>query len=376
MANKPTLAEGLNRIWALTGTKTDPDSQETGKFANGWNQEMPRYEAMNYLQHYITKLIAHVISRGIPDWDTNTTYSVGSLAISTVTNQVYRSVANSNQGNEPSVSSSTWTLYRPGDPGILGSSDIVNNSTNPNITGANVTNALESLYNHFQSEVDDVAQSTSDELSDEITDVYVDLNALADVVGDNIDDIDTLRSDVDFQYDDITYFYDLKPSILRSVTATETIGYSGINSYDTISDLSSTSSTTNGIRINAGEEFRLTSNISLTLSSLVNDIPFNIRVSTVTSSQLLGEMRYKVLAGNDVQEGVVSVVSGNFTISLGASFVSGHSDFYIELSGALYNNSGASAYVRVQVARTTAQSPTNNTIINRGSWIEAKRGVN
>lgn len=70
MANllKPS---GINIIWALTGTKTDPGASKSG---TGWVVELPPYQTANWIEFKQDSWIAHANQHGIPEWDSVTEY--------------------------------------------------------------------------------------------------------------------------------------------------------------------------------------------------------------------------------------------------------------------------------------------------------------
>ena len=62
---------GVNSIWAITGTKTDPGAS---KAATGWVVELPPYQTQNWIDWKQDSFIAHVNQHGVPVWDAVTEY--------------------------------------------------------------------------------------------------------------------------------------------------------------------------------------------------------------------------------------------------------------------------------------------------------------
>jgi hypothetical protein len=110
-----TTKPDLTRVWASGapgGNIEDPDVTVPGKFAAGWDAEIPPFENFNFLQQLFTQGLAHANEFGIMQWDTDTEYPLGGWARSTVDDEVYVSLTASNQGNEPSASAAEWRLLK------------------------------------------------------------------------------------------------------------------------------------------------------------------------------------------------------------------------------------------------------------------------
>jgi len=106
MTDKPNLT----RVWAGTapgGNVVDPDTVTAGKFAAGWQAEVPPFEYFNFIQKQVTEGLAHINEQGIAVWDDVTTYPVGGLAKGSDGN-VYKALV-SQSGNDPvSDSGTNW----------------------------------------------------------------------------------------------------------------------------------------------------------------------------------------------------------------------------------------------------------------------------
>lgn len=62
---------GVNNIWAITGTKTDPGSTKAN---TGWVVELPPYQTANWIEFRQDSFIAHSNQHGVPEWDAVTEY--------------------------------------------------------------------------------------------------------------------------------------------------------------------------------------------------------------------------------------------------------------------------------------------------------------
>lgn len=75
------------------------------------NANMAAYlEDLNAVLHVLAYQIAYVLQDGLPDWNTDTTYYIGSIVKKTGTTQIYSSVADDNAGNAlpNQVTDSNW----------------------------------------------------------------------------------------------------------------------------------------------------------------------------------------------------------------------------------------------------------------------------
>lgn len=97
---------------------TNLDVIQNTNFLNGWQSALlsnksPWEEDMNALFFAITKQLAYMFQEGIPEYDENTTYYIGSL-VKNIDNQgkltIYKSVVNENIGNALD-NPSYWTVY-------------------------------------------------------------------------------------------------------------------------------------------------------------------------------------------------------------------------------------------------------------------------
>lgn len=109
-----TTKPNLTRIWAGSADPSDildPDVGSPGKFAAGWEAELPPYEYFNFLQKLFTEALAHVNEQGVSLWDTNTTYPVNAI-VKGSDGQLY--IAKTEQaGNNPTSDGGVNWLRRP-----------------------------------------------------------------------------------------------------------------------------------------------------------------------------------------------------------------------------------------------------------------------
>lgn len=106
MANllKPT---GVNNIWAVTGTKTDPG---TTKASTGWVVELPPYQTANWIEFRQDSFIAHSNQHGVPEWDAVTEYQ-GNISYTKGSNGIVYKCLLTNINTDPAnpLNSTYWT---------------------------------------------------------------------------------------------------------------------------------------------------------------------------------------------------------------------------------------------------------------------------
>lgn len=91
-------------IWAATGNVVAPDPS---KISVGWLLgEKPPHEYMNWWQNLVTQRMNHVLSRGVPEWDSSISYTTGALAKS-AGGLVYRALVN-NTNQNPTSTPAVW----------------------------------------------------------------------------------------------------------------------------------------------------------------------------------------------------------------------------------------------------------------------------
>lgn len=90
--------------WAATGNIVPPDPS---KISVGWLLgEKPPHEYMNWWQNLATQRVNHILTRGIPEWDSSISYATGALAKG-ASGLVYRALVSSTNQN-PASSPGAW----------------------------------------------------------------------------------------------------------------------------------------------------------------------------------------------------------------------------------------------------------------------------
>lgn len=101
-----------------TGALADPDTIQSlseylsGLFAVVLGSNSPAIEDMNALFWLITRQLGYVYQTGIPEWDTNTVYYIGSL-VNDGNGKVYYSLTDNNSGNAL-TSDTNWKSFGQG----------------------------------------------------------------------------------------------------------------------------------------------------------------------------------------------------------------------------------------------------------------------
>lgn len=131
MANllKPT---GVNNIWAITGTKTDPGLT---KASTGWVVELPPYQTANWIEFRQDSFIAHSNQHGIPEWDAVTEYQ-GNVSYTKGSNGIVYKAISTNTNTDPAnpLNSAIWTQAFE----TYGSVAVVTASLNAHLANYNV----------------------------------------------------------------------------------------------------------------------------------------------------------------------------------------------------------------------------------------------
>ena len=99
----------LSLTWASGGDILDPG---LGKYATGWQVEIPPRQWFNYLDNRQDTAIAHINQHGIAVWDSATEYQEDKSYVQGSTNgTIYRCVqTNTNQNPETDVSNTYWII--------------------------------------------------------------------------------------------------------------------------------------------------------------------------------------------------------------------------------------------------------------------------
>lgn len=104
-------AQGLERtLFGETTQADDLTSQITASFLRGWGivgpSEHPSLEDFNAAMYAMSQFIAYQHQMGVPEWHSEQEYYAGSIC--SYGGELYKSLSNSNVGNEPP--SSKWTV--------------------------------------------------------------------------------------------------------------------------------------------------------------------------------------------------------------------------------------------------------------------------
>ena len=95
-------------------TTTNPVTiQALSNFLAGWNAAVvglnsPTIEDMNALFYLYAYQLAYLFQSGIPEWDADTSYYIGSLVM--VDGEIFRSTINDNLGIDPADGTADWAV--------------------------------------------------------------------------------------------------------------------------------------------------------------------------------------------------------------------------------------------------------------------------
>lgn len=98
-------------VWAESGDKVQPSDVE---IQTGWplSNVPPSRQRFNWFFNYVMNAVRYFSRRGLPDWDSAETYSIGDTVIGN-DNAIYRSLINSNLNKTPSTSPAEWEASAP-----------------------------------------------------------------------------------------------------------------------------------------------------------------------------------------------------------------------------------------------------------------------
>ncbi|AWN08655.1 tail fiber protein [Erwinia phage Faunus] len=97
------LRPKLNRIWASENTNLRRDPGDA-KYITGWVAEIPTYQVLNFLQYKNDLTLLALAERGIFEWGSDVSYSVGSLAWDEYDGKIYVCTSPEPGLSRPSVS--------------------------------------------------------------------------------------------------------------------------------------------------------------------------------------------------------------------------------------------------------------------------------
>lgn len=119
-AENAPLAD-VNQFGGIKTQSKDIETiQELDAWQQGWRQNLignnkyPTLQARNGLDYVMTYQTAYLLQEGVPEWNVDTTYNVGSICkpINDTTGKLYISRTNDNKGNAL-TSSSYWKVINP-----------------------------------------------------------------------------------------------------------------------------------------------------------------------------------------------------------------------------------------------------------------------
>lgn len=328
---KPTVNEGLNRIWGATGDVEDPDLTTTGKFSQGWTLEKPFHQHMNFVQKYLTQFLQHVNQEGIPVWDNETTYPTN--AIVKGTDGILYKALRTTVDDVPASSPSDWTTL------LSEVTDTDGISNTSNISGSSLTASL----------------NVVDTLISELTEVTEDNDSRLDDVEDDISnlsaDLDSVTNDLAEARQDIIY----NTPLLGRLQTTVTISASGNRSvFDTIEA---------GMRITAAANtaYKVKAIIMYEASPDADDDTFSIRLRGPDNTLWAVDL-------SNTSDVALHASSGTSTVSATMNISSSYVDSLVRVAIVeglcITQNSGA---VNVQIAQSN--TGTQFTVLENSFFI-------
>ena len=133
---------------AITGTKVETTDiatiQELGAYTEGWSaavisdRNYPTLQEMNGVLKVLSYQTAYTMQKGVPEWNSNTTYYIGDICKGVGNGNLYISKTNSNIGNVL-TDSTYWTLL---DLSNNANIDLSNLSSTGEAKFTNLSNAI------------------------------------------------------------------------------------------------------------------------------------------------------------------------------------------------------------------------------------------
>lgn len=133
---------------AITGTKVETTDiatiQELGAYSEGWSaavisdRNYPTLQEMNGVLKVLSYQTAYAMQKGVPEWNSNTTYYIGDICKGVGNGNLYISKTNSNIGNAL-TDSTYWTLL---DLSNNANIDLSNLSSTGEAKFTNLSNAI------------------------------------------------------------------------------------------------------------------------------------------------------------------------------------------------------------------------------------------
>lgn len=122
-----------NMTYAWGDSSALLSAPSNAKIQTGWTVEKPPVEYFNWLDNRQDHFIQHVNERGVPQWDTSTTYLVGAICYGS-DGVIYRA-AQQNAGNDPITDDGTYWVTFGGSMRIIKKGCYVANTTIGSLVG-------------------------------------------------------------------------------------------------------------------------------------------------------------------------------------------------------------------------------------------------
>lgn len=118
------------------------DANINADFLQGWGilavGGKPPKQWFNGALFTVSQTLAYLHQHGIAEWNTNQEYNTGSLCLIASTGIIYRSLSDSNTGNDPAVDTINWK-------NVLTSEDIIYDNSTSGLSAINIKAAIDEL---------------------------------------------------------------------------------------------------------------------------------------------------------------------------------------------------------------------------------------
>lgn len=124
------IAEFGSTKGGLSSFSLDPDDIQTGAYLGGWqraivNNKAPLLQDMNALAFLFTRQIGYLQQAGLAEWDSGTTYYIGSI-VTNGSGAVYKSTIDNNTNHVVTTGSAWALMYAPASVTVTGPSTTLN----------------------------------------------------------------------------------------------------------------------------------------------------------------------------------------------------------------------------------------------------------
>lgn len=103
------LRPKLNRIWTSSNSSLRRDPGDA-KYLQGWISEIPTFQVLNYLQYKVDTTLLAQAERGIFEWGSDVSYTLGSIVWDELDKKIYISTVGSpDKTKAPSTNLSQWS---------------------------------------------------------------------------------------------------------------------------------------------------------------------------------------------------------------------------------------------------------------------------